>query len=100
MKTKEKITNNKIRSNHRESGKRGVNIDRSKYVIVKASIEQCLKSAGELTHNELVECVHAELKNEIKGSVSWYVERVKSDLEVQNIIVRIPGTKPAKYHLA
>jgi len=39
------------------------------------------------------------LQGKLEGSVNWYAEVVKLDLEAKKVIRRIPGTKPQSYRL-
>ena len=87
----------KILTKH-PKGKKGVNINREKYEIVKASILKCLNTKA-LAHFELVKCVNHDLKGRFDGSINWYVETVKLDLEARNIIKRTTDTKPPLYML-
>ena len=89
----------KIQTLHPDRRKKGKRIDQSKYVIIKACIEECLKGSGELTNKQLVQCVGTQIKKENVGSINWYVEIVKLDMEARNIITRIPGTRPVRYRL-
>lgn len=95
-----KTITHKIQTLNPDKRKKGVRIDQSKYVIIHASIEECLKGAGELTFKQLTQCVGIQLRKEDIGSVKWYVEIVKLDMEARNIIIRVPGSRPARYRLA
>ncbi|MBM3299725.1 MAG: hypothetical protein FJY85_07205 [Deltaproteobacteria bacterium] len=79
-------------------GKKGVNISRAKYEIVKAVILECLL-AKTLTHLELTECVSTKLKKGFEGSVPWYTESVKLDLEARKIIERVEQRGKVIYRL-
>jgi len=46
-----------------------------------------------------VKNIKKQLKNKFQGSIAWYVEVVKLDLEARKIIKRIPKTKPQLYRL-
>lgn len=87
----------KILTQH-PKGKKGVNINKSKYKVVRNLIIESLKSR-ELTFTEFSESVKKKLKNRFEGSIPWYVEVVKLDLEAKNIIENIPKTKPQLYRL-
>ncbi len=78
-------------------GKRGVNISQEKYAAVKKAILAALRKK-QLTHTELSERVNKSLANKFDGSINWYGETVKLDLEARKIIERT-STKPPKYRL-
>jgi hypothetical protein len=74
-------------------GKRNFKISEEKYDAIKGSITRCLKSKGELTHTELLECVSNSLAAGFDGSISWYVEAVKLDLEARGVVRRTLRSK-------
>jgi len=78
-------------------GKRGVNISQEKYDAVKKAIVAAVRKK-QLTHNELFEALHKSLANQFTGSLDWYGETVKLDLEARKMIERT-SAKPAKYRL-
>lgn len=77
-------------------GKTGVNISKAKYNVIKASILQCLERK-ELTFTDLAKCVGDKLQGTFDGSIPWYTQVVKLDLEARGIIERTPKTKPQLY---
>ncbi len=79
-------------------GKRGVNISRSKYESMKKTILEILGKA-ELTHAELTAAVEKRLKGKFDGSIPWYMEGTKLDLEARGVIQRIPGEKHDVYRV-
>ncbi|HLQ42875.1 MAG TPA: hypothetical protein VK189_08510 [Thermoplasmata archaeon] len=79
-------------------GKRGVNISRSKYESMKKTILEILGKA-ELTHAELTAAVEKKLKGKFDGSIPWYMEGTKLDLEARGVIQRIPGEKHDVYRV-
>ena len=87
----------KILTQHPQ-GKKGVNISKEKYDIIRKAIIESLKS-NELTYTLLTENVKERLNNKFEGAIGWYVETVKLDLEAKNIIERIPKTNPQLYRL-
>ncbi|HKZ93351.1 MAG TPA: hypothetical protein VJ249_02055 [Candidatus Bathyarchaeia archaeon] len=87
----------KISTRH-PSGKKGWSISKAKYDMVKASILDCL-GKRELPHTDLTKCVGAALRGKLDGSVPWYTEVVKLDLEARRIIERNPETKPERYRI-
>lgn len=76
-------------------GKKGVNIDRQKYETLKKAILAALQKK-ELTHDELFDRINKSLKGKFSGSISWYAETVKLDLEARKIVQRT-SAKPQKY---
>ena len=78
-------------------GKKGKNISRNNYEIIKQAMLKILKDK-ELTHTELFYQLNNKLKNNFSGNVSWYGETVKLDLEARKIIRRT-SSKPQKYKL-
>ena len=88
---------NKILTLHPD-GKKGVNIDKEKYDTIRIVIIELLEST-ESTFTMLNDSIKKKLENKFEGSIGWYVETVKLDLEARNIIERIPKTKPQLYRL-
>jgi len=86
----------KILTKH-PSGKSGKNIDRQKYETLKKAILSALRSK-QLTHTELFDRLNKSLKSKFSGSISWYAETVKLDLEARKTIERT-SSKPQKYRL-
>ena len=78
-------------------GKSGKNISKQKYETLKKAILTALKGK-ELTHTELSDRLNKSLKNKFSGSISWYGETVKLDLEARKLIGRT-NSKPQKYRL-
>ena len=74
-------------------GKKGVNISKQKYDAMRAAITKTL-AAGDMTHTHLVKGVEQRLQGGFDGSVKWYVETVKLDLEARGVIERVPKTSP------
>jgi hypothetical protein len=48
---------------------------------------------------EMAELVEKKVAGRFEGSVLWYDEVVKLDLEARKIIERISGTRPPKYRI-
>ncbi len=88
------MTEEKILTKH-PLGKSGKNIDKGKYETLKKAILSALQNK-QLTHTQLSEKVNKSLKNRFSGSISWYAETVKLDLEARKIIERT-SSKPQKY---
>jgi len=79
-------------------GKKGVNIDRAKYDTMRATILRVL-AREPLTHNELTTAVEAALQGKFDGSIPWYMEATKLDLEAKRTIERVAGKGAATYRL-
>jgi len=91
------MSEKKIRTMHPE-GKKGWNISKAKYDVVRTSMLDCLRKK-ELTFEDLAKCVGAALRGRFEGSIPWYTEVVKLDLEARNIIERTSRIKPELYRL-
>ena len=87
----------KILTLHPE-GKRGVNISKAKYETMRRTILQVL-GKGDLTHNELTSAVERSLKGKFEGSIPWFMECTKLDLEARKVIERVPGGKHDVYRV-
>ncbi len=87
----------KILTLHPE-GKKGVNINKEKYETMKKTILGVL-SKGKLTHAELNAAVEKKLRGRFDGSIPWYMEGTKLDLEARGMIQRVPGEKHEVYRV-
>lgn len=76
-------------------GKKGVNIGQAKYALVKKAILTTLRNK-ELNHTELFDRLNRRLKGKFSGSINWYAETVKLDLEARKLVERT-SSKPQKY---
>ena len=83
----------KILTLHPEEGKKGVNINRAKYEMIRQAILNAIRSQGSISFKGLVSLIDYNLRNRFEGSVSWYVTTVKLDLEARGEIERIPGLR-------
>ena len=52
-----------------------------------------------LSHDELTNAVVKALKGKFEGSIPWYVEATKLDLEARKVIERVPGETYDVYRL-
>jgi hypothetical protein len=77
-------------------GKTGVSISKAKYDMIKMGIIDCLK-AKPLTQDELIACVTKRLQSKFEGSMKWYAENVKLDLEARGEIERVSSKKKETY---
>ena len=80
-------------------GKSGVNISRRKYETMRDAIVDALAASGPMTHTDLVKDVETRLAGGFEGSVKWYLETVKLDLEAGGVVERVPGSRPQRLRL-
>ena len=80
------------------TGKKGVNISKEKYDVVKAAIIKALQTQGEMTFYGLNDEVGHQLEGKFEGSIGWYYTTVKLDLEARGIIKRF-GKSPQTIRL-
>jgi hypothetical protein len=83
------------------AGKNAFKIDAGKYEVMSNAIVHCLNKQA-LTHKEMLEAINVYLKkNKIKfdGSVEWYMEGVKLDLEAKKIVKRIKEGSKLKFQV-
>ena len=88
----------KILTLHPE-GKKGVNISRAKYDMIRQAILNAIRSQGTITFKGLVSLIDYNLRNRFEGSIPWYVTTVKLDMEARGEIERIPGQGDQKLRL-
>jgi hypothetical protein len=81
-------------------GKKGVNIDKTKYDQVRDAILETVKSKETITMAELSKALQQKLENEFDGKVGWYFMAVKLDLEVRGEIERVPNKSPQTLKLS
>ena len=80
-------------------GKSGVNIEKAKYDAVRAAIVGALRGE-QLSFSQMRDKVATQLSpGSFDGSISWYTECVKLDLEARGVIERVPNTRPQKLRL-
>ena len=76
----------KILTRH-PAGKRGVNIDRVKYDLVKRGINEVLKESKSMKPMQMLNAVAEHLKGQMEGSIQWYAETVKLDMEAHGELI-------------
>ena len=54
---------------------------------------------GNLTHEGLTAAVETKLNGKFDGSIPWYMEGTKLDLEARGVIERMPGQKNDAYRV-
>lgn len=80
-------------------GKKGTNISKTKYDLVKDFILKKVRQHQEITYEKVSDLAIEELGPTFDGKVVWYVVTVKLDLEARGIIERIPKTSPHQIRL-
>ncbi|PKL85307.1 MAG: hypothetical protein CVV22_08565 [Ignavibacteriae bacterium HGW-Ignavibacteriae-1] len=91
----------KIQLKHPQ-GKKAVSISRDKFEILKTEIVKYLTEKTDGTFSEISKTIAQDFKEKkikFDGSLNWYLEWVKLDLEARQIIKRVPKTAPQKYIL-
>ena len=79
-------------------GKKGVNILRRRYDLIKDFILKTIKKEKEISYQDLNDLAESSLED-FDGSVPWYIVSVKLDLEARGIIERIPKTSPHRLRM-
>lgn len=80
-------------------GKKGVNILRRRYDVVKEFMLDTIGEHGEISYSDLNDLAVDKLTDTFDGKVPWYVVTVKLDLEARGIIERVPKTSPHKVRM-
>lgn len=78
-------------------GKKAVSTSKDKYELLKAETVKYLRNNSDSTFSDISKAIAQNFKeNKIKfnGSLNWYLEWVKLDLEAQQIITHVPKTTP------
>lgn len=91
----------KIQLRHPQ-GKKAVSMSKDKYELLKTEAVKYLTDNPDGTFSDLSITIIQNLKErkiKFDGSLNWYLEWVKLDLEAQEIIKRVPKTTPQKYML-
>ena len=80
-------------------GKKGVNILRKKYELIKDFILAEIQDHGDISYQDLDEIAVKKLSPTFDGKVGWYVVSVKLDLEARGIIERVPKVSPHRLRM-
>jgi len=83
------------------AGKNAFKIDAGKYEVMSHAIIHCLKKEA-LTHKEMLDAINVYFKKskiKFEGSIEWYMEGVKLDLEAKKIVTRIKESSKLKFQL-
>lgn len=81
------------------SGKKGVNILKTKYDQIAELMLHLIKKEGDISYEDLNDRMVDQLTGNFDGSIPWYVVTVKLDLEARAMIERIPKTSPHRLRL-
>lgn len=92
MKSPSKAKEAKFQTKHPDKTKKGVNISKAKYEAVKAALLDAIPAGKSISHSDLIAAVENKLGATFEGSVSWYAESVKLDLEARKVIQRSAGS--------
>lgn len=90
----------KIQTLNPDPAKKGVNIDKMKYDMIKSAIVQILEEEGEISFQDLMARVETNLEDKFSGSISWYYTTVKLDLEARGFLERLPDRRPQMLRLS
>jgi len=99
---REVVEPEKIQTRNPGRGKKGVRIEKSKYDIIRALIQESLSDGAKKSFTRILEDVSALIEKRkipFEGFLSWYVETVKLDLEADRTIRRDTRAKPQTYSL-
>lgn len=80
-------------------GKKGVNILKRRYDVIKDFILDTIERNGEITYESMSDLAVDQLSKTFDGKVVWYIVSVKLDLEARGIIERVPKTSPHKLRM-
>ncbi|MEM6263255.1 MAG: hypothetical protein AAGI38_12155 [Bacteroidota bacterium] len=92
------LDDNKIMTLHPQ-GKKGVNILRRRYDVIKDFIVRTVEEHQEISYDDLNDLAIEQLTETFDGKVLWYIVTVKLDLEARGIIERIPKTSPHRLRM-
>lgn len=84
-------------------GKKAVSIAKDTYELLKTEIVKFLTDNPDGSFTEISKAISQNFRNNnvtFEGSLNWYLEWVKLDLEARHYITRLPKTAPQKYVLS
>lgn len=94
------MSEKKVLAIHPDKTKQGVRIAESKYEQMRAAIVDAFHDADELGYQEAVARVQKMLKGKFDGSIEWYFNAVKHDMEARKILVRTTTkSSPVRYRI-
>ena len=80
--------------------KKPVSMSKKKYEMLKSLLLKYFRTKGKATFNEISKAIEKDLRTngtKFQGSLTWYLEWVKLDLEARKIIERVADTSPRQY---
>jgi hypothetical protein len=80
-------------------GKKGVNISKAKYDLMRDTILEIVGANEGVTFKEMTQVVGEKLAGKFEGSIGWYTTVVKLDLEARGTIERVPNSQPQQLRL-
>ena len=92
----------KIQLKH-PTGKKAIQMDKSKYDAISQAILTHLRNVGESTHSAILQAVTEDFRNNkipFEGSIEWHLEWAKLDLEARNEIKRTEIKSPITFTIA
>lgn len=91
--------NDKVQLKHPQR-KKAIRMSKEKYDLLRPEVLKYLRARGNATFGELTSAIDKKFKSEgekFQGSLPWYLEWVKLDLEARKLIRRVPDTSPQEY---
>ena len=80
-------------------GKKGKNILRSKYEIMRECLMGIFADFPELSHKDLTRITNERMEGKLEGGISWFMETVLLDLMARGEIQKT-GDKPVRLGVA
>lgn len=83
-------------------GKKAISMSKEKYNLLKSGFLKYLRPNGQATFSNISRAIEKDFKTngtKFQGSLPWYLEWVKLDLEARRIIKRVAGTSPQQYEI-
>ncbi len=82
---------------HPDPEKQGTNIEKSKYVTMKAALLKVVPKTGPgVAFKDMKPLVRPHLSKSVftpEVSITWYLVTVKLDLEARGVLLRVPGSR-------
>lgn len=84
---------------HPDPTKQGTRIAAEKYQALHQAILAAFSEQEELSYQEMVQPVSARLAGSFDGSVEWYFNAVKLDMEARGELVRTRKSNPVRFRI-